>query len=222
MNHIQGLFFTVGFGIFCLFADAHLGDVVLTPLLGLCWLLVAATRFHWKTVLLLAVVFTLFVIASLAGQGPAKMVVRIASFLVGSGLAIAFSRARERYIHALGFAHAILQGIPIPVVAADVTGQIVVVSNEAIKMIPASLHPASGHSFADVFMGNLPPGHAMKVYLDWFYREGAHSEVLFFRERPAAPIGARVLSTGRADARLLVVTLLSFNLPATDESPAGI
>jgi len=220
MSSLRALLLTVGFGILFLLADSLLGDVVITPLLGLCWLMIAATRVAWKTVAWQTAVLCVFVVVSLADEGVAKLLVRTTSFLLGGGLAIAFSHARERQIQALESAQAILRGLPFPLVAADVTGQILVVSDEALQMIPASLHPVLGHSFSDVFMGNLPPGHAMKIYFDWFNREGGHSEALFFVDRPGEPLGAKLLATGKATARLLVVTFKPYSPKTLHESLA--
>ena len=222
MSSLRAFLLTVGFGIFFLLADSLLGDVVITPLLGLCWLMIAATRVAWKTVALLTAVLCVFVVVSLADEGVAKLLVRTTSFLLGGGLAIAFSHARERQIQELGSAQVILRGMPFPLVAADVTGEIVVVSDEALRMIPKSLHPVLGHSFSDVFMGNLPPGHAMKIYFDWFNREGGHSEALFFVDRPGEPLGAKLLATGKATARLVVVTFKPYSPQTLHESLADL
>lgn len=194
-------------GSLCLAADSFLGDVILTPLLALCWLMWVARNSAWEEVTAVFCVLAVFVATSLMGQDLGRILVRTGSFTLAGCLAVAFSRARQRSTDALASAHAIIRSTPTPMVAADMTGAIVAASDETAEILPADFTPLIGHSFADVFLGHLPPGRAMKKYLDWFHLAGTRDELLYLRGQPETPIHARILTTGEGRDRLLVAAI---------------
>lgn len=184
--------------------------LIVTPLLALCWLLFLARFCEWKVVFVAFIVLAIFVFFSLISESLGTIMVRTSSFLIGGSLAVAFSKARQRSFSALDSAHGIIKAIPSPIVAANLTGEIVAASDAAQHLLPAEFGPLLGHSFADVFLGHLSPGYAMKIYLDWYYSGEARDETLQLCSGGQVPISARILSVGEGTDRLL---LASFQEP---------
>jgi len=197
----------VGVGLLCLAADSVLNDIIVTPLLSLCWLMILALKADWKRVVTAFAILAIFVAFSFSGRNASVIFVRTSSFALAGMLAAAFSRARQRSISALASAHAIIRGNPTPMIAADMTGAIVAFSDETLALLSPDFIPIIGHSFADVFMGNLTPGRAMKKYLDWFHQDGSQDELLFLRGQNELPLSARILTIGEGRDRLLVAVI---------------
>lgn len=204
---MRNILFAVLVGSLCLALDNFSADVILTPLVALCWLMWVARNNDWKQVTLVFCVLTVFVAISLLGQNFGRIAVRTGSFLLAGSLAVAFSRARQRAMDTLASARAIICAVPTPIVVADLTGAITAASDESTALLPKDFAPLIGHSFADVFLGHLPPGKAMKMYLDWFHMEGTRDEMLYLRGQASAPIHARILTTGEGRDRLLVAAI---------------
>jgi len=198
---------TIVFGFIALVIDAHFANVILTPFLALTWLMWMALTQKWQQVMAIFFVLACFVVFSLIGENAVTIAVRAGGFLLTGTLAAAFSRARQRAEDNLASTHAIIRAIPTPIVVADMTGSIVTASDQIEKFVPEEFLPVVGHSFADVFLGHLPPGRAMKRYLDWFHLEGTREENLFLRAQPHAPILASILTTGEGRNRLLVAAI---------------
>ena len=207
MKHIL---FAVVFGFLCLAADTYFPDIIITPLLGLCWLMLIARNVSWKTVAAVSLVLIFFVVVSLVGLSVGRILVRSGSFVLAAGMVVAFSKLRETSLDALSTAHAIIRATPNAMIAADMTGSIVAASDAAMSFMPDDFTPLIGHSFADVLLGHLPPGRAMKRYLDWFQAEGVRHEELHVRGGIiVASVRARILATGEGRNRLLVALLES-------------
>ena len=198
---------TIAFGFVSLLIDAHFGNVILTPFLSLTWLMWMARTQEWKEVTAIFLTLACFVVFSLIGENAITIAVRTSGFCLTGTLAVAFSRARQRAEDALASTHAIIRAIPTPIVVADLTGSIVTASDQAGKFLPQEFQPVVGHSFADVFLGHLPPGRAMKTYLDWFHMEGAREANLYLRSAPHFPILASILTRGEGGQRLLVAAI---------------
>jgi len=210
MKSVKIIILTLAFGSLCLAVDNLTKDVIITPMFGLCWLMGVAIKSDWKNVSIAFIIMAFFVATSLLGQNTAIILVRTATFLLAGGLAISFSRVRQRSKSALDSAQAIIRGTPIPMVAADITGAILAASDEIRVLLRDEFGPVIGHAFGDVFMGNLPPGKAMKLYLDWFQSQGIREEKLHLRDHSNAPISARILTIGNGRDRLLVAVLKDF------------
>lgn len=205
---MKHLLLAVLFGFFCLAADTYFSDIIITPLLGLCWLMLIARNVGWKTVATVFLILIVFVVASLAGLSAGRILVRTGSFVLAGAMVVAFSKTRQTSLDALSTAHAIIRATPNAMIAADMTGSIVAASDAALTLMPDDFIPLIGHSFADVLLGHLPPGRAMKRYLDWFQAEGARYEELHVRgEIAVASVRARILTTGEGRNRLLVAVL---------------
>jgi len=201
------IFLTITFGFISLLIDAHFENVILTPFLSLTWLMWMARTQGWKQVTVIFIVLACFVVFSLIGENALTIVVRASGFCLTGTLAVAFSRARQRAEDTLASTHAIIRAIPTPIVVADMTGSIVAASDEIERFVSKEFQPVVGHSFADVFLGHLPPGRAMKKYLDWFHMEGTRDENLYLRSEPHVPILASILTTGEGGNRLLVAAI---------------
>ena len=203
---------TIAFGLLCLTFDSHFENVILTPFFSVTWLLFMARTQQWKRMLAIFCVLLVFVVLSLIGENTLTIIVRSSGFCLTGFLAVAFSRARQRADDTLASTHSIIRAIPIPIVVADMTGAIVTASDVVAEWVPDYFGKLVGHSFADVFLGHLPPGRAMKKYLDWFHMDGKREETLHLRSRPEAPISASVLTTGDGRDRLLVAAIHKANL----------
>ena len=204
---MKNIFLAIAVGLLCLTIDAYFQNVILTPFLALSWVMWTAHTDDWKSVTGVFAVLLVFVVISLFGQNIVTIAVRTSSFLLAGSLAVAFSRARQRSLDTLASARAIIRAIPMPIVVADMTGSIVTASDEVVGFMPEEFRPVIDHSFADVFLGHLPPGRAMKRYLDWFHMTGTREEVLYLRDRPQTPIPASILTTGEGRDRLLVAAI---------------
>ena len=192
------------FGMSCLALEHFLMDVTLTPFFSLCFLMWTAIRGRSSMVILSACVLLGFVILSLNEQTWGNTILRIGSFCVGSGLAIAYSQARQRSAHALATARSIVQSLPMPIVATDSTGTIVSVSDNLMKLVLADFYPVIGHSFPDVFMTNLPPGEAMRQFFDMFQSKAPFPEGLYLGPGGTVVLPAKFQITGFGRDRLLI------------------
>jgi len=199
-----GIAQAVGFGVFCLAAEYFFKDVTLTPFFGLCFLIWTAARRSSAMVFFSACVLLGFVILSLNEQTWGNTILRIGSFCVGSGLAIAYSQARQRSAHALATARSIVQSLPMPIVATDFTGAIVSVSDNLMKLVSEDFYPVVGHSFPDVFMRNLPPGAAMRKFFDMFQSNASFPEGLYLGPGGTVVLPAKFQITGFGRDRLLI------------------
>ena len=204
-----------GFGMLCLVLEHFLMDVTLTPFFSLCFLMWTATRRRSSMVFFSACVLLGFVILSLREQTWGNTILRIGSFCVGSGLAIAYSQARQRSLHALATARSIIQSIPMPIVAADSTGTIVSVSDNLMKLVFADFYPVVGHSFPDVFMKNLPPGEAMRQFFDMFQSNAPFPEGLYLGPGGTVVLPAKFQITGFGRDRLLIACVPGESMPLT-------
>jgi hypothetical protein len=204
-----------GFGVFCLAAEYFLMDVTLTPFFSLCFLMWTATRRSSAMVFFSACVLLGFVILSLREQTWGNTILRIGSFCVGSSLAIAYSQARQRSLHALATARSIIQSLPMPIVAADSTGTIVSVSDNLMKLVFADFYPVVGHSFPDVFMKNLPPGEAMRQFFNMFQSKAHFPEGLYLGPGGKVLLPAKFQITGFGQDRLLIACVAGESVPLT-------
>ena len=201
-----------GFGMFCLAGEYFLRDVTLTPFFSLCFLMWMATQRKSALVFFSACVLLGFVIVSLKEQTLGNTILRIGSFCVGSGLAIAYSQARQRSLQALETARSIVQSLPMPIVASDCTGAIVAVSDKLMKLLSDEFYPVVGHSFPDVFMRNLPPGVAMRRFFDMFQSNASFPEGLHLGQGGKMEIPAKFQITGFGQDRLLIACVTSHSL----------
>jgi PAS domain-containing protein len=208
-HHLLGIVArAVLFGVFCILAEHFLNDITLTPFFSLCFLMWQASRRPAFAVLISAVVLLLFVLFSLRNQSPGNISLRIGSFCVGSSLAFAYARARQQSLQSLATSRAIVQSLPVPVVAADSTGAIVAVSDNLLKLISADFQPVVGHSFPDVFMRNLPPGVAMKRYFDFFQQTSNYPKGLYLELQGSLFLPATFQTTGFGKDRLLLACVM--------------
>jgi len=204
---MKTILLTIVFGVLTLAVDWHFEHVILTPFFSLTWLMIMARTEDWKHMLAVFGVLVVFVAWSLIGENAMTFAVRICSFLIAGSLAVAFSRARQRAQDTLSSTHSIIRAIPAPVVVADITGSIVTASNVVSEWMPDNFGEIVGHSFADIFLGHLPPGRAMKKFLDWFHIDGMREELLYLRSQCGSPIPATIMTTGEGKNRLLVAAI---------------
>ena len=203
------------FGMLCLALEYFLMDVTLTPFFRLCFLMWTAIRGRSGMVILSACVLLGFVILSLNEQTWGNTILRIGSFCVGSGLAIAYSQARQRSLYALATARSIIQSLPMPIVATDSTGTVVSVSDNLMKLVFEDFYPVVGHSFPDVFMKNLPPGAAMRQFFDMFQPNASFPEALYLGQGGTVVLPAKFQITGFGRDRLLIVCVPGESVPPT-------
>ena len=204
-----------GFGVFCLAAEYFFKDVTLTPFFGMCFLIWTAARRSSAMVVFSACVLLGFVILSLREHTWENTILRIGSFCVGSSLAIVYSQARQRTLHALATARSIVQSLPIPIVAADSNGTIVSVSDNLMNLVFSDFYPVVGHSFPDVFMKNLPPGEAMRQFFDMFQSKAPFPEKLYLGPGGKVALPAKFQITGFGQDRLLIACVTGESAPLT-------
>ena len=85
------------YGLVVLILDPEFGNVVVTPLMNLSWLLVLAFFRRTHDVIVISSIFWIFVIASLWGETPAVLIVRSISFFLSSMIAVMFSVSQSSH-----------------------------------------------------------------------------------------------------------------------------
>ncbi len=195
-------------GCIFLLIDLVWRGVAVTPLLALCWLLGISMRRPPETVLRLMGLLLVFVIASLWQHGWDRLVVRGLSFLVGGSIAMLHARSRERAERLIGQLNLIVQRAPAALITADGMGCILSASEEIEELVGPEFRPLAGHSFSDVLMGQVPPGEAMRQYIEWFRRDGIHPQQFSLRGHVETRFRGRVVCTGEGRDRLLIATLI--------------
>ena len=204
---MKTILLTIAFGLLALLVDMYFPDVILAPFLCVIWLLFMARSQPWKRMVPIFGVLFCVVLVSLIDEKWATIAVRSSGFCLTGILAVAFSRARQRAEDTVASTYAIIHAIPSPIVVVDLTGSIVTASDAVKDWVPDYLGAIVGHSFADIFLGHLPPGRAMKTFLDWFHMDGKREETLYIRSQRDTPIQASVLAAGEGKDRLLVAAL---------------
>jgi PAS domain-containing protein len=160
-----------------------------------------------------------FVLASLWQHGWDRLVVRGLSFGVGGMIALLHARSRERAERLIGQLRQIVERAPAVLVTADGMGCILSASEELRELVGPEFAPLEGHSFSDVLMGQLPPGEAMRRYIEWFRREGTHPQEFSLRGHAETRFRGRVVCTGEGRDRLLIATLAR---PAENGMSGGV
>jgi hypothetical protein len=178
-----------------------------TPLLAVCWLMAASLRSSPRRVAAALVILFVFVLASLAGQGWDRLVIRGLSFLAGGCLAVMYARSRERAERVVTHLKTIAGKVPAAIVTADAMGCILSASDELRELAGSDFQPLEGHSFPDVLLGQIPPGEAMRRYIAWFYEDGVRDEKFSLRGSHEGEIGGRVICSGHGEDRVLIAVL---------------
>ena len=204
---MKAILLTIAFGLLALLVDMYFAEVILAPFLCVIWLLFMARTQPWKRMVAIFGVLFCIVVLSLVDEKWVTIALRSSGFCLTGIMAVAFSRARQRAEDTVTSTYAIIRAIPSPIVVVDLTGSIVTASDAVKEWIPDYLGTIVGHSFADIFLGHLPPGQAMKTFLDWFHVDGQREEVLHIRSQPETPIPSSILTTGEGKDRLLVAVL---------------
>jgi PAS domain S-box-containing protein len=193
-------------GVF-LALDLPREGAAITPLLALCWLLGVSTRVSVAELRKVVAVLLVFVIASLWGQDWDRLVIRALSFTVGGTIALMHVRARERARRLTDQLRQIVEQAPAGLITADQMGCILSASKDIKDLLGSEFAPLNGHSFSDVMMGQIPPGQAMRRYMEWFQREGLHQETFSLRKHPETLFHGWVICTGKGSERLLIASL---------------
>ena len=193
------------YGILILIIDKAFRDVLLTPMLGLWWLMGIAFFRRPKEVAIVGIILMSCVVGSLIHEAIPMMVVRCVSFIISSTLAVLFAsqkwRASERFMQI----SKIIESVPANVVAADEQGMIIAASGMAVELIGDIYKPVCGHVFTDVFMHHIQPASALKIYREWFQRSGRFECDIQLHDHDDKPLKATAECSGTGPSRILVV-----------------
>lgn len=173
LNTLTVYLLSLVYGIVVVLFDRVFGDVVVTPLLSLSWLMVLAFFRRPKDVIVISLILWSLVVVSLWDQKFALLLVRCGSFLVSSLMAVLFSVYRNNSIDRFHQVTRVIQFVPAVVVASDTNGTIIAASNLAESSVSADYQPLVGQAFPDVLLSHLHPTSAIRTYREWFQREGS-------------------------------------------------
>jgi hypothetical protein len=193
------------YGLIVLFLDREFGDVVVTPLLSLSWLLIIAFFLRPNDVLVISAIFWIFVIASLWDQTQEVLIVRSISFFISSLIAIMFSVYKKKSVDRFYQITRVIQSVPAIVVASDSNGTIIAASALAEASVSADYRPLLGHALPDILLSHLHPTKAIMTYREWFQKEGSFDCEICLPGSVGECHQATVECSGSASLRILVV-----------------
>lgn len=194
------------YGILILVVDEAFRDVLLTPMLGLWWLMGIAFFRRPKEVAIVGVILLSCVLGSLIHESIPMMVVRCVSFIISSTLAVLFATQKWRAAERVMQISKIIQSVSANVVAADEQGTIFAASDMAVDLIGDTYKPVCGHVFTDVFMHHIQPASALRIYREWFQRSGRFVCDVQLHDHDDKPLNATAECSGTGHSRILVVT----------------
>jgi hypothetical protein len=193
------------YGLVVLILDREFGNVVVTPLMNLSWLLVLVFFIRMHDVLVIAAIFLIFVIASLWGETPAVLIVRSFSFFLSSMIAVMFSAYKKRSADRFHQVTCVIQSVPVVVVASDSNGTIIAASTLAEASVSVDYRPLVGQSLPDILLRHIHPTSAITTYREWFRKEGIFDCEICLPGSVGGCHQATVESSGYGDLRILVV-----------------
>lgn len=193
------------YGLVVLIVDREFGDIVVTPLLSLSWLLVLAFFRRPYEVLVISVIFWIFVIASLWDQTQAVLIVRSISFFMSSMIAIMFSVYKNKSADRLHQVTRVIQSVPAVVVASDSNGTIIAASALTEASVSADYRPLLGQALPDILLSHLHPTTAIITYREWFRKEGSFDCEICLPGSVGKHHQATVECSGSGSLRILVV-----------------
>ena len=193
------------YGIAVVWTNSVHPDVILTPLLGLWWLLVAALYRPPQEVAIMALMLLLFSIFSILHERHHAIYVRITSFCVSSALAILLAQQRIKFQTVRSKMTHIIESLPVAIVAANRRGTIIAASDNAKLLAGENFQPLIGHVFADVFIGSMLPAAAFQEFEKWA-EQGVPSRKSFaVRGQSGNEITGRIQYSGEGKSRLIIV-----------------
>lgn len=196
--NIKQWMLTVGYALLLVGVDWMLPDVVLTPLLSLCFLMVISLRWSTFACTVAAAIFSLAVFVSLWEYPLLRLIIRQLGFFVGSAIAILLSHYRAKEKENREMMEEIIHHTDVPMIVADIAGTVLCANQAAIDCIPEGERPVLGQTFQDVFLAQLPPGQAMQQFTDSFLH--AHNmpwELQIIGTEDLLPASRTVIGKGR-------------------------
>jgi len=193
------------YGILILVIDEEFRSVVLTPILGLWWLMGVAFFRRPREVAIIGAILTCCVLGSLMDESIATFAVRGASFVISSTLAVLFATQKSRAAERFDQISKIIQSVPANVVAMNEQGTIIAASDMAVNVVGDTYRPLIGHVYMDVFLHDSPPATALRHYRELFSCEGRFvcDIQLLYRDSKICKASAECSGTGRS--RILVI-----------------
>lgn len=192
------------YGILVVEVDRDFKDVVLTPMLGLWWMMGVAFFRRPREIAIIGLILLGFVVYSLMAENILTIMVRSVSFVVSSSLAVLLGLQRSGSAERLGQISKIIRSVPANVVATDAQGTIVAASQMAEELAGDVFKPVCGHVFTDVFMHHYPPASALRIYRDWFERTGRFDCDIRLPGGDDQPIKCTAECSGTGGSRILV------------------
>jgi hypothetical protein len=193
------------YGLVVLILDREFGNVVVTPLMNLSWLLVLAFFRRTHDVIVISTIFWIFVIVSLWGETPAVLIVRSISFFLSSIIAVMFSVYKKRSADRFHQVTCVIQSVPAVVVASDLNGTIIAASALAEAGVSSDYRPLVGQALPDILLSHIHPTSAITTYREWFRKEGVFDCEICLPGSVGECHQATVECSGYGDLRILVV-----------------
>lgn len=179
----------------------------ITPLIGICWIMAVSSACDRRVLVRTALIFFFFVVASLTSQDTGRLVVRSMSYTAGCIIAYLYAGARINTLRLLGQMKEIISKAPVALVAADHMGCIISASEELRTLMGEDYRNLEGQSFPDMVMCGIPPGEAMRQYIELFSRSGERDFRFSLRGRLGTSFEGRVNCCGEGKHRMLIASI---------------
>jgi len=175
------------------------------PLLLLMLLIFLATRLPARAVALWTLCFgvVIFVILLLPIEErlttrALRPYVRTAIFLTGGASAILLAGYRERLEMGHEALFEVISSLPLPVIVSDISGNILLLNEQARHVLKNHINDMSGVSYFSTFVSPNDQGKTIARYISYFDpgHAGAISTVLQTRGEPALALHATITVVG--------------------------
>ncbi len=198
-----------------LLIDAIAPDITLAPLVGICFLFVAAWLFGPFQVTGILAVLSLVVAQQLwqpisfhdgPNLVPPLAHVRLYSFICGGVIAVLFSAYRQRFENVRNEMSTLFGLLPLPILIADFSGSVIFASESAIAMTGLSREKVVGAHLAD-FIGTQLLEETEENWFHHWLQTPSNSPFLAKLRIGGATVNARVLKMGEAKISSIALIL---------------
>jgi PAS domain-containing protein len=214
-NYLNAIFLAALGMTAILLIDAMAPDITLAPLVGICFLFIAAWLFGPFQVAGILAVLSLVVAQQLwqpaTFHDGSNLVtplahVRLYSFVCGGVIAVLFSAYRQRFENARNEMSTLFGLLPVPILIADFSGTVIFASESAIAMTGLSREKVVGARLED-FIGTQLLEETEENWFQQWLQTPSNSPFQAKLRIGGAPVNARVLKMGEAKISSIALIL---------------
>jgi PAS domain-containing protein len=207
--------FIAGIGFF-LIDDYFIPGVFALTLLLLVVLIVLAFRLPAWMVTIWTLTYAAMILAisflpiAEATTDPAfKPYVRTAVFLTGGTAAILLAANRRRLEMGHEALFRIISGLPLPVIVSDISGNILLLNEQAQQVLKNHINELAGLSYFSTFVSPSDQGKTISTYIGYFdpSHMGTSATVLRTRGEPALSLHAAITVVGIGKHRYAITVV---------------